>query len=93
MAHTDKKPVGFDIGHPAHFHLFKNLISRLKKEGHLVFIHARPKDVLTNLLESKGWDYTDSSARPGDILLSAFGLMISLLSNFNFGSFWSTRFT
>ena len=40
----------FYLGHPAHFHLFKNLIGHLKKK-HNVIILAIKKDVLLNLLE------------------------------------------
>ena len=47
----------FDIGHPAHFHLFKNLIDELKKFKHSVLITARYKDVLIDLLEKAGLEY------------------------------------
>jgi len=39
-----------DIGHPAHFHLFKNLIDHLKSLGHFVFVTAREKDSVVELL-------------------------------------------
>ena len=44
----------FDLNHPAHFHLFKNVILSLKQNGNNVLITARPKDVLISLLESSG---------------------------------------
>jgi predicted glycosyltransferase len=47
----------FDLNHPAHFHLFKNSIQALKKSGHNVFITARPKDVLLQLLMHSGLKY------------------------------------
>jgi len=47
----------FDLGHPAHFHLFKNPISALKESGHKVEIIARRKDCLGALLERVGWSY------------------------------------
>ena len=34
-----------DIGHPAHVHLFKNLIGNLRKDGHEVIITARDKEI------------------------------------------------
>lgn len=40
----------FDIGHPAHVHLFKNLIYFFKKKGHKVIVVSREKDVTTALL-------------------------------------------
>jgi len=47
----------FDLGHPAHFHLFKNAIVELRAGGHDVVIFAREKDCLPELLEKTGWHY------------------------------------
>lgn len=47
----------FLLNHPAHFHLFKNVIKILRTKGHLCFIYVRPKDVLENLLCEEGFDY------------------------------------
>lgn len=47
----------FHLGHPAHFHLLKNVISQLKKKGHQVIIVIKKKDVLEDLLKSSGFDY------------------------------------
>lgn len=47
----------FHLGHPAHFHLFKNVIHNLKKNGHAVFILIKKKDVLEQLLIEQGFDY------------------------------------
>ncbi|MDY7009344.1 MAG: methyltransferase domain-containing protein [Planctomycetota bacterium] len=47
----------FDLGHPAHFHLFKNVISALKDDGHRVLIVARQKDCLPELLTRSGWPH------------------------------------
>ncbi len=41
----------FDLGHPAHFHLFKHAITVLRDSGHDVEIIARQKDCLVDLLE------------------------------------------
>jgi hypothetical protein len=41
-----------DLGHPAHFHLFKNVAFELEKRGHRTFWAARRKDVLVDLLET-----------------------------------------
>ena len=40
-----------DLGHPAHFHLFKNAAFELEKRGHRVFWATRNKDVVVRLLE------------------------------------------
>lgn len=46
----------FQLNHPAHYHLFKNVMSGLKSKGHKVDILARNKDVLVGLLD--GEQYT-----------------------------------
>lgn len=40
----------FHLGHPAHFHLFKNLVKLLNKNGDEVFILIKKKDILEELL-------------------------------------------
>jgi hypothetical protein len=47
----------FHLGHPAHFHLFKNVISNLNAKGHETFILIKKKDVLQDLLEGAGMDF------------------------------------
>lgn len=47
----------FYLGHPAHFHLFKNVINNLKNKEHEVKILIKKKDILEDLLHSSGWDY------------------------------------
>jgi predicted glycosyltransferase len=47
----------FDLGHPAHFHLFKHSIANLKESGHDVEIIARQKDCLSALLDKTEWPY------------------------------------
>jgi hypothetical protein len=48
----------FDLGHPAHFHLFKNVILCLRESGHDIEIVARQKDCLIDLLDKAGFNYT-----------------------------------
>ncbi len=38
------------LGHPAHFHLFKNTIKNLEKNGHKVSVLIKKKDILEDLL-------------------------------------------
>lgn len=45
------------LGHPAHFHLFKNTVSSLKEHGHTVFLLIKKKDILEDLLQRSGYDY------------------------------------
>ncbi len=47
----------FDLLHPAHFHLFKNVIVKLREGGHEVEIIIRQKDCLPELVEGSGFAY------------------------------------
>ena len=49
----------FQLGHPAHFHLFKNTIAELQRDGHATYILIRKKDILEDLLEASGLSYTN----------------------------------
>lgn len=46
----------FCLNHPAHYHLCKNAIANLKRDGHEVYILARPKDVLLDLLKNEQYE-------------------------------------
>lgn len=46
-----------DINHPAHVHLFKNLIWNMCKDGHEILITASEKDVAFKLLDNYGLNY------------------------------------
>ena len=70
----------FFLSHPAHFHLFKNIIENLKNKRHSVIIVVKAKDILENLLKEKGWDYFNVQPNPkmnqkNIILKSIFGLL------------------
>ncbi len=45
------------MGHPAHFHLFKNVIAELRALRHEMAILIKKKDVLEDLLKTTGWEY------------------------------------
>lgn len=47
----------FHLGHPAHFHLFRNVIRNLKDKDHEIFILIKKKDVLEELLQEEGMEY------------------------------------
>jgi len=47
----------FEIGHPAHVHLFKHVIWALQKKGHSIQIIARKKDINLYLLDFYGFEY------------------------------------
>lgn len=44
----------FDINHPAHVHYFKHAIRKLQKNGHIVWVVARDKEITYQLLEEEG---------------------------------------
>jgi uncharacterized protein len=50
-----------DLNHPAHLHLFKNLIWSLQHKGHEIQITARKKDVLLELLDNLNFVYQITS--------------------------------
>ena len=45
------------MGHPAHFHLFKNLIKEFPKEQYLIVITN--KDILSDLLPLEGYSFIE----------------------------------
>ncbi|MHB8055614.1 MAG: DUF354 domain-containing protein [Candidatus Aminicenantales bacterium] len=53
----------FVLGHPAHFHLFKNTFVRLTKEGHQGLIAYRSKDVLENLFREHDFPRVNLQSR------------------------------
>jgi len=65
----------FDIGHPAHVHLFKNTIFNLKKHGHDVKITARKKKVSHALLTAYDLDFEDRGKVYTGLLNKAFGMV------------------
>src|ERR1700757_1027619 len=51
------KTVLIYLGHPAHFHLFKETIKNLEAKSVKVVIAIKTKDVLEELLISSGFQY------------------------------------
>jgi len=49
----------FHLGHPAHFHLFKNVIKNLKKNKNDVLILIKKKDILEDLLKESGFSHSN----------------------------------
>ncbi len=47
----------FYLGHPAHFHLFHNVIRKLQKKNHEIAILIKKKDVLEDLVKETGIPY------------------------------------
>lgn len=49
----------FHLGHPAHFHLFKNVIRSIISKGHQAHILIKKKDVLEDLLFESGLTFSN----------------------------------
>ena len=47
----------FYLGHPAHFHLCKNLIKDFESKGYAVQVVIRTKDILEDLCRDQSWNY------------------------------------
>lgn len=71
----------FQLGHPAHFHLFKNTIANLQRDGHQTYILIKKKDILEELLKSSGMSYVN--ILPGG-KRSPFALLLRLWRIFRF---------
>jgi len=76
----------FHLGHPAHFHLFKNVIANLKAKGNDVFILIKKKDVLEDLLEESGLEFQNilPDGRKDSFLSIGLGLLKQDWSVFKF---------
>jgi len=66
----------FYLGHPAHYHNFKNPINRLIAKDNRVIVVARSKDVLFDLLDAENWNIVKLPLRRSD---SKLGLASNIL--------------
>lgn len=67
------------LGHPAHFHVFKNVVKNLEGKGHSVDFVIKRKDVLESLLQNGGFSYTVVRENERSAT-SRIGMMKSLLT-------------
>lgn len=56
MNNTEKR-INIYLGHPAHFHLYKNVIKNLKSDGYEVDVLIKKKENLEQLLKNSGIPY------------------------------------
>ncbi len=62
----------FHLGHPAHFHLFRDTWRELRDRGHRILLAARRKDILETLLQEAGETFANLLPRGrGDSRLDA----------------------
>lgn len=64
-----------DVGHPAHVHLFRHVLSLLERRGHRYLVTARDKDVTINLLDAYNMRYTCLGEHYGGIAAKAYGML------------------
>lgn len=72
------------IGHPADFHLFKNIVRSLSEKGWKVSILTRNKDITLPLLENSGFSYSTLGNAPATIIGKLFHLFFINIKVFNF---------
>jgi len=59
-----------DILHPAHVHIFRNLVNELQARGHEVRLTMRDKDVARELLDEYGFSYEILSRQQSGLALA-----------------------
>lgn len=70
--------IAFEVGHPAHVHLFKNVIKGLQHKGHQTEIMVRERGgIIGQLLKAYGFDYVMISERSPNMI----GKMFKLVEN------------
>ena len=67
----------FDLGHPAHVHLFRHAIAMLVKRGHTVMVTAVDKDVTVQLLHHYGIPFVSLGSSGRCILAKALRLVVT----------------
>lgn len=71
------KRILFHLGHPAHFHLFRNVISNFKKKGFQIDILIKKKDTLEELLQKEAFEY--KNLLPRGRKDTKFGIFLGML--------------
>lgn len=54
---TDNRHIAIFLGHPAHYHLYKNVTEQLLKDGFVVTYLIKRKDILEDLVKKSGVPY------------------------------------
>lgn len=62
----------FDIGHPAHVHLFKNVYHKLVQDGHEVFVTTKSIPSVFHLLDIYGIPYTSFGNKHDSLFMKGF---------------------
>ena len=64
-----------DIGHPAHIHLFRNVIHKLQASQYKVIITTREKDITIPLLDAYSLDYLFIGKNRASLIGKLFGIL------------------
>ena len=67
----------FFLGHPAHFHLFKNIIKKLEEHGDETLVLIKSKDILEELCLNEGINFRNIYRK--ERRKSTLGILISFL--------------
>ena len=79
----------FDIGHPAHVHLFKNIIKQLKDNGHTILITIKDDHSIKKLLDAYQLQYIVLGSKGKGIFQKAFKQIYFTFSVLNL--FWKRK--
>lgn len=63
------KNILFDINHPAHVHLFRNVIAELERKNFRIDVTAKNSPAITSLLNLYGIKYTDIGRKKDSLFL------------------------
>ncbi len=74
----------FDIGHPAHVHLFKHVIRQLKSLNHQVYVIAKDQLAITALLDNYKIEYTVIAKKETNLIAKVFSYFNVILQTFVF---------
>ena len=80
------KRIGIYLAHPAHFHLFKNVIVQLSAKGNEVFVVYNEKDVLHELIKSSDFLNISYKIKTNKQVNSKMDLLIQFILK-NWGAF------
>ncbi len=80
------KRIGFYLAHPAHYHLFKNVIHTLIQNGYNVFVVYNEKDVLHELIESSNFSNISYRVKTNKKVESKLALLVQFILK-NLGAF------
>lgn len=78
--------IGFYLAHPAHFHLFKNVIHNLVKQGCQVLVVYNEKDVLHELVKTSSFADISHRVKSNKKINSKFQLLLQFIMK-NWGAF------